>query len=95
MSILAEPPVAIVDKTVDKRGTRGVAQAYLEYLYGEDGQDIAAKHSYGRGWQGASKRAGDFPKVSLFPIDEVFGGWQGPAQALRRRGIFDEIYQPK
>ena len=97
VSILAEPPVTIVDKTVDKRGTRAVAQAYLEYLYGEDGQEIAAKHYYRpRLAKVASKRAGDFPKVSLFTIDEVFGGW-GKAQPKHfgDGGIFDEINQPK
>ena len=97
VSILAEPPVTIVDKTVDKRGTRAVAQAYLEYLYGEDGQEIAAKHYYRpRLAKVASKHAGDFPKVSLFTIDEVFGGW-GKAQPKHfgDGGIFDEIYQPK
>ena len=97
VSILAEPPVTIVDKTVDKRGTRAVAQAYLEYLYSEDGQEIAAKHYYRpRLAKVASKHAGDFPKVSLFTIDEVFGGW-GKAQPKHfgDGGIFDEIYQPK
>ena len=97
VSILAEPPVTIVDKTVDKRGTRAVAQAYLEYLYGEDGQEIAAKHYYRpRLAKVASKHAGDFTKVSLFTIDEVFGGW-GKAQPKHfgDGGIFDEIYQPK
>jgi sulfate/thiosulfate-binding protein len=97
VSILAEPPVTLVDKTVDKRGTRAVAQAYLEYLYGEDAQEIAAKHYYRpRLAKVANKHAGDFPKVSLFTIDEVFGGW-GKAQPKHfgDGGIFDEIYQPK
>jgi sulfate transport system substrate-binding protein len=97
VSILAEPPVTIVDKTVDKRGTRAVAQAYLEYLYSEDGQEIAAKHHYRpRLAKVASKHAADFTKVSLFTIDEVFGGW-GKAQPKHfgDGGIFDEIYQPK
>ena len=97
VSILAEPPVTIVDKTVDKRGTRAVAQAYLEYLYSEEGQEIAAKHYYRpRLAKVASKHAGDFTKVSLFTIDEVFGGW-GKAQPKHfgDGGIFDEIYQPK
>jgi sulfate/thiosulfate transport system substrate-binding protein len=97
VSILAEPPVTIVDKTVDKRGTRAVAQAYLEYLYGEDGQEIAAKHYYRpRLAKVASKHAGDFPKVSLFTIDEVFGGWaKAQPKHFGDGGIFDEIYQPK
>jgi sulfate transport system substrate-binding protein len=97
VSILAEPPVTIVDKTVDKRGTRAVAQAYLEYLYGEDGQEIAAKHYYRpRLAKVASKHAGEFPKVSLFTIDEVFGGWaKAQPKHFGDGGIFDEIYQPK
>jgi sulfate/thiosulfate transport system substrate-binding protein len=97
VSILAEPPVTIVDKTVDKRGTRAAAQAYLEYLYGEDGQEIAAKHYYRpRLAKVASKHAGDFPKVSLFTIDEVFGGWaKAQPKHFGDGGIFDEIYQPK
>lgn len=97
VSILAEPPVTIVDKTVDKRGTRAVAQAYLEYLYGEEGQEIAAKHYYRpRLAKVASKHAGVFPKVSLLTIDEVFGGW-GKAQPkhFADGGVFDEIYQPR
>ena len=97
VSILAEPPVTIVDKTVDKRGTRAVAQAYLEYLYGEDAQEIAAKHYYRpRLAKVASKHAGDFPKVSLFTIDELFGGWaKAQPKHFGDGGIFDEIYQPK
>ena len=97
VSILAEPPVTIVDKTVDKRGTRAAAQAYLEYLYGEDGQEIAAKHYYRpRLAKVASKHAGDFPKVNLFTIDEVFGGWaKAQPKHFGDGGIFDEIYQPK
>ena len=97
VSILAEPPVTIVDKTVDKRGPRAVAQAYLEYLYSEDGQEIAAKHYYRpRLAKVASKHAGDFPKVSLFTIDEVFGGWaKAQPKHFGDGGIFDEIYQPK
>src|SRR5580765_3445359 len=97
VSILAEPPVTIVDKTVDKRGTRAGAQAYLEYLYSEDGQEIAAKHYYRpRLAKVATKHAGDFPKVSLFTIDEVFGGWsKAQPKHFGDGGIFDEIYQPK
>ena len=97
VSILAEPPVTIVDKTVDKRGTRAVAQAYLEYLYSEEGQEVAAKHYYRpRLAKMASKHAGDFTKVSLFTIDEVFGGWaKAQPKHFGDGGIFDEIYQPK
>jgi sulfate/thiosulfate transport system substrate-binding protein len=96
VSILAEPPVTIVDKVVDKRGTRKVAQAYLEYLYSEAGQDIAGKHYYRpRLEKVAAKYAKQFPKVNLFTIDDVFGGWQ-KAQKLHfaDNGLFDQIYQP-
>ncbi|HTE15238.1 MAG TPA: sulfate ABC transporter substrate-binding protein [Burkholderiales bacterium] len=97
LSILAEPPVAIVDKVADKRGTRKVAQAYLEYLYSDDGQDIAGKHYYRpRSQKIAAKYAKQFPSVNLFTIDEVFGGW---AKAQKTHfadgGTFDQVYQPK
>jgi sulfate transport system substrate-binding protein len=96
VSILAEPPVAIIDKVVDKRGTRKVAQAYLEYLYSDEGQEIAAKNFYRpRNARIAAKYAKNFPKISLFTIDEVFGGW---AKAQKTHfddgGTFDQIYQP-
>ncbi len=97
LSILAEPPVALVDKNADKHGTRTVAQAYLEYLYTEEGQEIAAKNYYRpRLASVASKYAGQFPQVNLFTIDEVFGGWQ-KAQKIHfgDGGIFDQIYQAK
>jgi len=96
VSILAEPPVAIVDKVVDKKGTRKVAQAYLEYLYSEQGQDIAGRHYYRpRLEKVAAKYGKQFPKVNLFTIDDVFGGWQ-KAQKLHfaDNGVFDQIYQP-
>ena len=77
LSILAEPPVTVVDKVVDKKGTRKVAEAYLEYLYSPEGQNIASKNFYRpRDPQIAAKYAGQFAKVNLFTIDEVFGGWQ-------------------
>jgi sulfate transport system substrate-binding protein len=93
-SILAEPPVAVVDKTVDKRGTRAVAQAYLEYLYSPVGQDIAARHFFRPTDPAvAAKYSAQFPKMNLFNINEVFGGW---AQAQKTHfadgGIFDQIY---
>ncbi len=96
VSILAEPPVAVVDKVVDRRGTRAVAQAYLEYLYSEEGQEIAAKHFYRpRLASVASKYAAQFPKATLFTIDDVFGGWQKAQKAhFSDGGIFDQIYQP-
>ena len=75
MSILAEPPVAWVDKMVDKHGTRAVAQAYLEYLYTPEGQELAAKHYYRPRLEAvAQQHAGTFPTLSFFTIDEVFGG---------------------
>jgi sulfate/thiosulfate transport system substrate-binding protein len=96
VSILAEPPVTIVDKVVDKRGTRAVAQAYLEYLYAEEGQKIAAKHYYRpRVASVAAQYNGQFPTVNLFTIDEVFGSWQKAQQThFADGGTFDQIYQP-
>lgn len=96
LSILAEPPVAIVDKVVDKKGTREVAQAYLEHLYSEEGQELAAKHYFRpRSQAVAAKYADKYPQVELFTIDQVFGGWQN-AQKIHfaDQGIFDEIYKP-
>lgn len=95
-SIVAEPPVTIVDKVVDRRKTREVAQAYLEYLYSEEGQEIAAKHYYRpRMASVAAKHAAAFPKVTLFTIDELFGGWQKAQKThFSDGGIFDQIYQP-
>ena len=96
VSILAEPPVAVVDRVVDKKGTRAVAQAYLEYLYTPEGQEIAARHFYRpRLAAVATRYAGQFPKLKLFTIDEAFGGW---AKAQKTHfadgGVFDQIYQP-
>jgi len=97
ISILAEPPVAVVDKVVDKRGTRAVAQAYLEFLYTPDGQEIAAKHYYRpRDQQAAAKYVSTFPKIDLFTIDQEFGGWQTAQKAhFGDGGIFDRLYKPK
>jgi sulfate transport system substrate-binding protein len=94
-SILAEPTVSIVDKTVDKRGTRKVAQAYLEFLYSEEGQEIAAKNFYRPQSANVLKKyEGQFPKVELFTIDEVFGGWQKAHKShFADGGTFDAIYQ--
>jgi len=95
ISILAEPPVTIVDKFADKHGTRKVAQAYLDYLYSEEGQDIAGRNFYRpTDAKVAAKYATQFPKVNLFRIDEVFGGWQ-KAQKIHFAdgGVFDQIYQ--
>src|SRR4029453_8230537 len=76
VSILAEPPVSLVDKVVDRRGTRKVAQAYLEFLYSPAGQEIAARHHYRpRQADVLAKYSTKFPKITLFTIDEAFGGW--------------------
>jgi sulfate transport system substrate-binding protein len=95
-SILAEPPVAIVDKVVDRRGTRAVAQAYLEYLYSAEGQEIAAKHYFRpRLASTAAKYDPEVPKLKLFTIDEVFGGWQAAQKKhFDDGGMFDRLYQP-
>ncbi len=95
-TILAEPPVAVVDKVANKHGTKAVAQAYLEYLYTDAGQEIAAKHFYRpRLASVAAKYASQFPKVKLFTIDEVFGGWKKAHAAHFADGAsFDQIYQP-
>jgi sulfate transport system substrate-binding protein len=95
-SILAEPPVSVVDKVVDKRGTRKVAEAYLNYLYTEEGQDIIAKNFYRPISATAEKKyAAQFPKVSLFTINDVFGGWTKAQKThFADGGSFDQIYQP-
>jgi sulfate transport system substrate-binding protein len=97
LSILAEPPVALVDRNADKNGTRDVAQAYLEALYAPDGQRLAAKHYY-RPFKPEYADAADmarFPKLQLITVDEAFGGW-GVAQAkfFADGGVFDQIYSP-
>lgn len=95
VSILAEPPVSIVDKVVDKRGTRAAAQAYLDFLYTEEGQRLAAKHHYRPTLPAVLAEFGAvFPKLALFTIDEVFGGWQKAQKAhFADGGVFDQIYQ--
>jgi sulfate/thiosulfate-binding protein len=95
ISVLAEPPVTIVDKVADKHGTRKVAQAYLEYLYSEEGQDIAGRNFYRpTDAKVAAKYATQFPKINLFTIDDVFGGWQKAQKAhFADGGVFDQIYQ--
>ncbi|MEY4562836.1 MAG: hypothetical protein RLZZ618_2113 [Pseudomonadota bacterium] len=96
-SILAEPPVSVVDKVVDKRGTRAEATAYLEYLYSPEGQEIAAKNYYRPTDPAvAAKYAKNFPKVSLFTIDQVFGGWATAQKThFADGGVFDQIYTKK
>ena len=95
LSILAEPPVTIVDKNVDKNKTRAVAQAYLEYLYSEEGQEIAAKNYYRpTDEKVATKYEKQFPKINLIKIDDVFGGWQKAQKThFADGGVFDQIYQ--
>jgi sulfate/thiosulfate-binding protein len=92
-SILAEPPVALVDKVVDKRGTRKVAQAYLEFLYTPAGQEIVARHFYRPvDDKVATKYAAQFPRIALFTIDEVFGGWEKAQKThFADGGVFDQI----
>lgn len=96
LSILAEPSVAVVDKNVDKKGTRKVAEAYLKYLYSEEGQDIAGKNFYRpRSEKVAAKYAKQFPQITLFTIDEAFGGWANAQKVhFADRGTFDQIYKP-
>jgi len=95
-SILAEPPVAVVDKVVDRKGTRAVAQAYLEFLYSPEGQALAAKHYYRpRDKAALAKAPVKFPDLKLVTIDEVFGGWQKAQRThFADGGVFDQIYQP-
>jgi sulfate transport system substrate-binding protein len=94
LSILAEPPVSVVDKTVDKRGTRKQAEAYLEYLYSTQAQEIAAKNYYRpRDEKIAAKYADQFSRVNLITIDEVFGGWDKAQKThFADGGTFDQIY---
>lgn len=97
ISILAEPSVSVVDKVVDKRGTRKVAEGYLNYLYSAEGQDIAGKHYYRpRDAKAAEKYKAQFSDVKLFTIDEVFGGWGKAAEVhFKDGGVFDQIYGSK
>ncbi|MET0501430.1 MAG: sulfate ABC transporter substrate-binding protein [Candidatus Binatia bacterium] len=97
VSILAEPSVSVVDKVVDKRGTRAIAQAYLEYLYATEGQEIAAKHYYRpRSVEIGKKHAKNFAQVKLFTIDQIFGGWKSAHTVHFADGAnFDQIYQQK
>ncbi|MBI2241232.1 MAG: sulfate ABC transporter substrate-binding protein [Magnetospirillum gryphiswaldense] len=97
LSILAEPPVAVVDKVVDRRGTRAQAEAYLKFLYSSQGQEIAARHHYRpRDPDVAKKYAGDFPSVRLFTINDVLGGWQkAQKEHFADGGIFDRIIAKK
>jgi len=94
-SILAEPPLSVVDTVADKKGTRAVAEAYLRYWYSKEGQEIAARNSYRpRDPEIAKEYEASFAKVELFTIDDVFGGW-AKAQKVHfsEGGIFDQIYK--
>lgn len=95
LSILAEPPVAVVDKVVDKKRTRAAAEAYLRFLYTPEGQEIAAQHHYRpRLPEVAARHADRFPQLALFTIDEVFGGWaKAQKEHFADRGVFDTIYR--
>lgn len=97
LSILAEPAVTIVDKNVDKKGTRAVAQAYLEYLYTEEAQDIIGKHFYRpTSAKAQAKYAKQLPKINLFKIEDAFGGWEKAAKVhFSDGGSFDQIYSRK
>jgi sulfate transport system substrate-binding protein len=95
-SIQAEPPVAIIDKNVDRHGTRKVAEAYLQFLYTKDAQEIEAKDWYRPRDQAVlAAHASQFPKIPLYTIDEVFGGWTKAQQVhFSDGGVFDQIYKP-
>ena len=98
LSILAEPPVAVVDKNVDKKGTRVVAEEYLKYLYTEEGQDIAGKNFYrpAVSEKAKAKYAKQFAKINLFTIDQAFGGWEkADHEHFADGGSFDQIYTKK
>ena len=97
LSILAEPPVTVVDKNVDRKGTRAVAQAYLEYLYTDEGQDIVGKNFYRPiSAKAQAKYVKQLPKIKLFTIDEAFGGWaKADKDHFADGGSFDQIYLKK
>jgi sulfate transport system substrate-binding protein len=95
ISILAEPPVAVVERVAKRKGTSEVAKAYLEYLYSDEGQDIAGRNFYRpRNATAAAKYASFFPSIELFTIDDAFGGWtKAQATHFADGGVFDQIYQ--
>jgi sulfate/thiosulfate transport system substrate-binding protein len=95
-SILAEPPVSVVDKNVDRHGTRKIAEAYLQFLYTKDGQEIIAKDFYRPRDQAVlAAHASDFPKIPLYTLADVFGNWQkAQATHFADGGVFDQIYKP-
>ena len=95
LSILAEPPISVVDKVAGKKGTRAAAEAYLKYWYTREGQEIAARNSYRpREQEIAKEYEKSFAKVELFTIDELFGGWtRAQKEHFAEGGIFDQIYK--
>ena len=97
ISILAQPPVSVVDKNVDRKGTRKVAEAYLQYLYSDEGQDIAGKNFYRPISEKAqAKYAKQLPKLPLFTIEQAFGGWEkADKDHFADGGSFDQIYLSK
>lgn len=97
VSILAEPPVCVIDKNVDKHGTREAAQAYLEFLYTEQGQELCAKNYYRPSMASvAEKYKAQFPKIEMFKIDDMFQGWASAQKAhFADGGVFDQIYVKK
>jgi sulfate transport system substrate-binding protein len=95
-SILAEPPVAVVDSVADRKGTRTVAEAYLQYLYSHEGQEIAARNFYRPQLDSVAKKyASSFPKLKLFTLTEIVGDWHKTQSVhFADGGVFDQIYQP-
>jgi sulfate transport system substrate-binding protein len=96
VSILAEPSVAVVDRNVDRKGTRAVAQAYLEYLYSPEARELEAKHYFRPRDKALLEKYKDrFPAMDLFTIDEYFGGWpKAQAEHFASGGVFEQIYKP-
>ncbi len=96
-SILAEPPVAVLDKNVDRHGTRKVAEAYLQFLYSKPGQEIEAQNYYRpRDAAILAAHARQFPALKMYTIDDTFGGWaKAQATHFADGGVFDQIYKPK
>ena len=94
VSILAEPSVALIDKNVDKHNTRQVSEAYLKFLYSKEAQELIVKHYFRpRDKAVAKKHAGEFAKVNLFTIDQLFGGWQKAQKVhFSDGGVFDQLY---
>jgi sulfate transport system substrate-binding protein len=94
ISVLAETPVAVVDKNVDKHGTRAVAEAYLQFLYSDQGQELGAARYY-RPQNASIAAKHNFPKLNLFSVDQLFGGWhKATATHFADGALFDQIYQP-